>query len=370
MESKEQYLATQSDAALWQPVMSTQNMVDRQQRMAHIVREMMVSGQHYGVVPGTGTKPTLLKPGAEMLSTFFGLQKSFEFIERTEDWAGADHDGEPFFYYLVRCNLARNGLIIASGDGSCNSWERKYRYRRGERQCPNCGQAAIIKGKDEYGGGWLCFARRGGCGTKFKDGDAAIESQTTGAVINPDIFDQVNTILKMAEKRALVAAVLLAVGASDFFTQDMEDIIDGEWAERQPEPPAKAQPVHEAKSTNGHGRPWSPEKLREVILFRVGQHRSQGDAWTAPPTSKMRAEMVGLLNQILDGEDRRHEFMKFVYGEPFSGKLDNAQVTTIMEWLNGEAGPDIVEQEARLAVEVEARQSALVEFDEVDGPQG
>ena len=47
-------------------------------------------------------------------------------------------------------------------------------------------------------------------------------------VANPDIFDQVNTIQKMAHKRALVAAVLIATNASEFFTQDVEnmDVID------------------------------------------------------------------------------------------------------------------------------------------------
>jgi hypothetical protein len=34
--------------------------------------------------------------------------------------------------------------------------------------CPVCGVVgAIIKGKPEYGGGWLCFQKKGGCGAKF-----------------------------------------------------------------------------------------------------------------------------------------------------------------------------------------------------------
>src|SRR5205085_1753732 len=73
-------------------------------------------------------------------------------------------------------------------------------------------------------GGWLCFAKKGGCGAKFLAGDPNIESQPTGRVLNPDIADQVNTIQKMAQKRALVAATLLAVNASEFFTQDLEDM--------------------------------------------------------------------------------------------------------------------------------------------------
>ena len=40
---------------------------------------------------------------------------------------------------------------------------------------------------------------------------------------NPDVADVVNTIQKMAQKRALVAATLIARSASEFFTQDVED---------------------------------------------------------------------------------------------------------------------------------------------------
>ena len=42
-------------------------------------------------------------------------------------------------------------------------------------------------------------------------------------MLNPDTPDLVNTILKMATKRAYIAAVLNATGASEFFTQDLED---------------------------------------------------------------------------------------------------------------------------------------------------
>ncbi|HEX8188271.1 MAG TPA: hypothetical protein VF586_07970, partial [Pyrinomonadaceae bacterium] len=173
--------------------------------------------------PGT-EKRTLLKPGAEKLTTFFGLSTRFELLERIEDWTGEQHGGEPFFYYLYRCRLFRGDVLIAEGDASCNSREGKYRWREAQRACPACGVAAIIKGREEYGGGWVCFKKKGGCGAKYPDGDQAIESQQTGRVSNPDIADQVNTIQKMAQKRSLVGSVLLAVNASEFFTQDVEDM--------------------------------------------------------------------------------------------------------------------------------------------------
>lgn len=37
------------------------------------------------------------------------------------------------------------------------------------RVCPECGESAIIKGKEEFGGGWVCWKGKRGCGAKFPD---------------------------------------------------------------------------------------------------------------------------------------------------------------------------------------------------------
>ena len=205
------------------PAMSIESAVERYNAVTEFVSRVLRKDVDYGVIPGTD-KRTLLKPGAEKLTTFFGLSTRFELLERIEDWTGEQHGGEPFFYYLYRCRLFRGDVLIAEGDASCNSRETKYRWREAQRLCPACGVTAIIKGKEDFGGGWLCWKKKGGCGAKFPDGDQTIESQPTGRVFNPDIADQVNTIQKMAQKRSLVGAVLLAVNASEFFTQDIEDM--------------------------------------------------------------------------------------------------------------------------------------------------
>lgn len=220
------------------PVMDILQAKQRRQAVIDFVAGLMVEGIHYGKVPGT-SKNTLMKPGGEMLVTFFGLAPRFIGETIVEDWTGENHGGEPFFYYRYRCELRRGDFVAGDGIGSCNSWEGKYRYRSASRRCPNCGSETIIKGKAEYGGGWLCFAKKGGCGAKFADGDQAIEGQETGKVKNDNPQDIVNTIDKMAQKRALVAATLIAVNASEFFTQDVEDmdfgVIEGSFTETAPE---------------------------------------------------------------------------------------------------------------------------------------
>jgi ssDNA-binding Zn-finger/Zn-ribbon topoisomerase 1 len=215
------------------PVTNINGALQRYQNMKDFVTGILREGVDFGVIPGT-TKNTLLKPGAEKLTAFFGLAITYEVLEKVMDWMGTNYGGEPFFYFAYKVRLMRNGQIAGEGEGSCNSWEKKYRYRKGERKCPKCGELTIIKGKTEYGGGWLCYAKKGGCGAKFKDGDTSIEGQNVENIPNPDIADQVNTIQKIAQKRALVAATLNTVNASDWFTQDVEDFIEGGFEEAAP----------------------------------------------------------------------------------------------------------------------------------------
>ncbi len=193
--------------------------------MQAVVRDVMVEGEHYGMIPGT-QKLTLLKPGAELLNSMYGLYlDSVEILEKTEQWdIQVDESSFPLFRYITRCTLKdRNGVTISTGVGECNSYESKYRWRNANRKCPRCGREAIIKGREEFGGGWVCFRNKGGCGAKFRDGDETIESQTTGRVPNESIYDQVNTIIKMAKKRSYIDATLSATRTSGIFTQDLED---------------------------------------------------------------------------------------------------------------------------------------------------
>jgi hypothetical protein len=211
------------------PVFDIQSALARKQAMHDYIAKILTESTpaqsgDYGVIPGTNKQKVLLKPGAEKLCSFFGLSPRFVAEHIVEDWTGAEHGGEPLFYFRYKCELYRGTHLIAEAVGSCNSWEKKYRYRSSERVCPSCGKACIIKGKAEYGGGFLCFGKKGGCGAKFSDTDESITGQEVGNVKNPDVADVVNTCQKIAQKRALVAAVLIGTNASDSFTQDLEDV--------------------------------------------------------------------------------------------------------------------------------------------------
>lgn len=220
-----QALTVQEQESATQLVIDPRVAKQQLQALQAVVKDVMREGEHFGVIPGTD-KMTLLKAGAEMLCNVYGFMLDrIEIIEKTEQWdVPIGPTTFPLFRYIMRATLKNSrGLTIAEGVGECNSYETKYRWRSANRKCPICEQPAIIKGKSEYGGGWVCFAKKGGCGAKFKDGDPAIEAQPTGRQPNEAIYDQINTLIKMAKKRAYVDAALSATRTSNVFTQDMED---------------------------------------------------------------------------------------------------------------------------------------------------
>ena len=225
--------------------MTAERVVGQARLIQEVMEKLMKKDEHFGTIPGT-KKPSLYKPGAEKLSVTFRLVPKYE-IKQTDLSHGHRE-------YQVVCTLihAPTGQFFGQGVGSCTTMEGKYRYRKAEQKCPECGkEGTVIKGKNEYGGGWLCYQKKGGCGAKFKDGDERVENQNMGRVEHDNPADYYNTVLKMAKKRAHVDAVLTATAASDIFTQDVEDmpeVIKAEPAQEQPKKdpvpkaPAKAKP--------------------------------------------------------------------------------------------------------------------------------
>lgn len=189
------------------------------------VAKELVDGHDYGIIPGTSDKKVLLQPGAQKIAMY--MQVHFErSIERTE--IGAGH----VEFFVTSSAILRNGIKIGEGIGSCSTMESKHRFRNANRVCPTCGKDTIIKGKEEYGGGWVCWKKGGGgCNAKFGEKDKAIIDQAAGKVENDNPHDVRNTCLKMAKKRADVDCALGIGAISDLFTQDLDDTFDLKAAE-------------------------------------------------------------------------------------------------------------------------------------------
>ncbi len=263
--------------------------IEQQEILGHFVSKAMTEGIDYGTIPGTeklvrqpdgSTRKepnrTLLKPGAEKLVTLFRCRPRFK-LRRAEDW------DKGFFSYEFRCEILNAaGDVVAEGFGSANSREGRYRWRNAARVCPNCGKDTIIKGKAEFGGGWICFAKKGGCGAKFTAGDQVIEGQEQGRIENDDVASLANTILKMAKKRALVDAALALSRCSDLFGQDLEDLDSG----------AIAPPKEEPKAVRG-------ERVATTKPSGNGAAKAKATAAAMPPTD---GAVVGAVVDPFTGE--------------------------------------------------------------------
>lgn len=246
-----------------------EDVIAQVQKIQAVMERVMREGEHYGTIPGTN-KPTLLKPGAEKLLLTFRFDPQYESAET--------YDGK-HLTVKSRCTLYHitSQQRMGSGEGSCSTKESKYAYRQGKRLCPKCGADAILRSKyppknnRDAEPGWYCFAKRGGCGEEFLADDSSITSQTTARVANEDLADQYNTVLKMANKRSLVAAVLNVTAASDIFTQDLED--NGDVGGR-------GDTVTERGNTGGNTAsvPRQPQSSAKVS---AADH-SKGDLETAP----------------------------------------------------------------------------------------
>lgn len=240
-------------------VVSLAQLRENLNQLEQFKRDIMIEGVDYGVIPGT-PKPTLLKPGAEKLAQAFGLSPIFEITSRIEDWERG------FFHYEIRCDLIskRSGRTVASAHGSANSKEPRYRWRDAKPSCPDCGME-LRRSKRREGdpneSGWYCWAKAGGCGATWPKETVKV----VGRVENPEPYELVNTVLKMAEKRALVADILIATGGSGTWTQDIEDMpsvvgdraVDASFTtvEEAPRQPAQQKPAAQPRQAAAERKP-------------------------------------------------------------------------------------------------------------------
>lgn len=139
----------------------------------------------YGIIPGT-TKKTLFKPGAEKILRLFNLGVRVRQVDKEID----RHANFALFTYRAEVYSLRGGTVVAECEGSTNSQELKYRER------------TVWK-------------------TNNKGVRESVKEETP-------ICDVLNTLMKMAQKRAMIGATILATAASDYFDHDIESPADAE----------------------------------------------------------------------------------------------------------------------------------------------
>lgn len=185
-----------------------------------IVKSQFKDKYHYGIIPGTGKKPTLLKPGAEVIVTLLGLSTSYEIMTSTRDF------NNEFFDYVIKCTLRKNGEAIAEGLGSANTKETKF-----------------------------------------------VRDEGKGAGMD-------NNVLKMAKKRALVDAALNVGSLSDVFTQDFDELtpddLTGNKAEKNSVERSHEQPISQAQAKRMFGIAQGNNNLVREVLNKYN-YKSSSD---------------------------------------------------------------------------------------------
>jgi len=154
-----------------------------------LLQKAMTEGVDYGTIPGTQGK-SLFASGADKLAKFLRVAPRFHTEAAIEDF------DQGLFYYRVKCTLVDYDTQHEVGDAIkiCHSKEKKYRIAYGK--------------------------------------PAAKE----------DVFDKVNTILSMAEKRAFVAAIRTYGLGREIFKESFEvDEVTGEILSAEEEDDEKSQ---------------------------------------------------------------------------------------------------------------------------------
>ena len=200
--SKEVSVAVQQHAGQIADVISMKATVQ------DVLKSQMQEDVHYGKIPGTGDKPTLLKAGAEMLRMVFNMNT----ICRTSDITIDTDDKGHKTYEICMHILNKEGIKVATGLGCCSTMESKYKYRS---------QLTDRKVPSEY---WESRDKALLGGSQYSPKKVKGEWLVSERVEHDNPADYYNTVKKMAKKRAMADGILTATCSSDLFTQDLEDL--------------------------------------------------------------------------------------------------------------------------------------------------
>jgi hypothetical protein len=241
-------------------VLSTNELIERRKQFEEFVKACMIPGIDYEKSTKKDGKDVLLQPGAEKINKFYGLTASLTLVKEVEDW------DKPFFYYQYKGQLiwrreisegVFENMVMADCFGSCNSRESKYAWRwMTWEEIPQELRTLAKKGNyktetrekwivefeltpadkklaHKKGAEWKKDIRESKAGRKFEW--FLHPGKTMYRIPNDDIYDQVNTILKIAGKRAFVGVTIRGTNASALFTQDEDVPIVEDKEDKKPE---------------------------------------------------------------------------------------------------------------------------------------
>lgn len=311
-------------------------------RIKEVMKAVMLKGTHYGVVPGCGDKPTLLKPGAEKLMMTFRLAVDPEIEDLSDTYTRR-------YRVKTRFTSQATGMFLGTGVGECASDEEKYAWR--EAVC-----------REEYDSTDPSLRRQ-----KWKR-----NQKTPVLQVHTNPADVANTILKMAKKRSLVDGVLTVTGASDIFTHDIEEMPEELLGNGRAGQYHDAAPSNELCVPNygpDAGKPFSQVKVEHLKDYLAGAVRSITDPKKSSFLKKNEAMFDALTAEIgkrdqlekaaADGAGTAHQGL----GERPAGQGTHQQSSDALPHQSQE--PDIFAQSSAMA----EHELLITEADSLDAAQ-
>jgi hypothetical protein len=226
-------------------------------------------------------RPFVPEPGLETIMRFFQLGRGAAYKEVIMLPDVIAQDGKKIQGHIkvkawVQVFNKTTGETVYILEGSASTMESLHRFRGEKRKCPKCEKESIIVGKAEYGGGWLCWKKKDGCGAKFDIDDPLITDQKLGQFENPNPYDQHNTIEEVAVIRAL-RKIIKYTGMSRYFITDLTAISTGE---PEPEPENKKAEPEKTKKKAEPGKNREKEKTdppagQEKEKIKGGQEKER-----------------------------------------------------------------------------------------------
>ena len=280
----------------------------QRQLLEEIYKSVMIPGIDYGMIPGTKER-ALLKPGAEVLRLGFNFEVEMTVtkdVDLSLDWVSVDS----------RCTLRDfDGRAVGQADANANSFESKFRYRWvSEKQLPQHIDKDTLITREQRG---------------------AYGNYTQYRLPTEDIGGLIHTLIRYSEKRAFVAAIHQATGASRIFREADEDEVEaggkpspargkpsparGKAKAEEPKASVPATPDPEVATTATNGSPQgysqeagsiNPETVKRVVAFMnkdetglTARKLAEKKGWEAHDLSAWSEFQAQVLIAVCEGRD-------------------------------------------------------------------
>lgn len=216
------------------------------------------------------------------------------------------------------------GVAPEDDDGEAAEGRGSGRSASKSATCPECGKAGtIIKGSAEYGGGWLCWKKKGGCGAKFSTNPSESHEPPAGDGLEDGLEQSIEEIgrqlftevCKFCNKADVADFLRSYLGTADLNSIDAYSKVS-----------KLKEAVAQEKKQPGGGTKWVAETAQAYRKAQQSQPTTEPGPTLVKPDGDNGQTLIGrfmalakrvgmkdglkLMNAYLDGQFGHHDVMK------------------------------------------------------------